>query len=208
MIDFATALQFIRQFKNGYPATTQGAFVLTAWTADDPPKIAAMVDYPLTYSGTPRYIVIPQSSRRKIVNASNVDVAGAKEAYYDTVASGIAIFCNLHGGHKTTPNVVMGYAVALQATFDDMILPAKRVHLPILRSYLDEAQGDTPYEPNTPFSASEVSVVSTWFNNHGITNTAFAKYFDSTPTKIAEWMQNNPRWDFAKRIATAWENLQ
>ncbi len=203
---FEQAISTIRQFRDAnLGANWQGAFLLTSWTAEG--TVAAMADYPVVYSGTPRYVTIPQDSRVKVVNASNVVVTGAKFAYYDQITSGIRSFSNLHSGARTTPNVVMGIAIAPKATFDDMVLPAKRRHLPIMRVNLDEAEGNTTSEPSSSFSAAEVTILSTWFNGRGITNTVFSAYFGSTPAQISAWMQANPRWLFAEKIAEAWGKL-
>ena len=67
---------------------------------------------------------------------------------------------------------------------------------------------DTGREPDEPFTDAEITALSQWINAHGITNTQFAAYFDTTPAQVAQWMKSHSRQEFTTRVAAAWATLQ
>lgn len=97
----------------------------------------------------------------------------------------------------TSKSIAAGYIIAPTVTMNQ-INADRTTGLALIRV---QVAGDThPLAPSEPFTSGQVSVLSTWLNEHDITNAEFAALFNVAPAYLANWLQNNPRWRFAQVI--------
>jgi hypothetical protein len=111
-------------------------------------------------------------------------------------ASGIMASMVLAGW--TAKSVAVGYVIADSATLD-AINASRTVAIALIRCSL-EREGDNPLAPRDSFTNGQVTVLSTWINEHGITNSEFAALFDVAAAQLANWLQTHSRMEFAQQI--------
>lgn len=80
------------------------------------------------------------------------------------------------------------------------------IHFVAARQYFDMVtNGDTNQWYNDPFTAAEVTALSSWLTTKtGATNSQIAAWFDTTPAALSNWLQNNPRLSAFKKLYTTW----
>lgn len=99
----------------------------------------------------------------------------------------------------TAKSVAVGYVIATSAVLD-AINVSRTVAIALIRCAIPVSNGPHPLAPSEPFTAGQVSILSTWINEHDITNTEFAALFDTTAALLAAWLQGHPRWQFAAQL--------
>jgi hypothetical protein len=97
----------------------------------------------------------------------------------------------------TAKSIAGAYIMADTATID-AINASRTVALALIRMSLNG--GPNPLAYDQPATSQQVTVLSTWLNNHNITNSEFAALFGVTAAQLSNWLQTHPRWQIAQVI--------
>jgi hypothetical protein len=96
-------------------------------------------------------------------------------------------------------SVAAAYVIAT-STLLDQINATRTVAIAFVRlSLVDEEE--QPLAPNLPFTSQQIQYLSTWINDHNITNTEFAALFGVTAVQLSAWLQSHPRHEFIQVLA-------
>jgi hypothetical protein len=200
MWDFQQIVEFGRQFAG--PAGTELAFVFSEWAAAD--GLAPVDAYPAVRTVSPPSAPLPNPSRYYVnVGAGWVPVTSLA----GFVAAGVGEVGILQSGVGNSmviapwvaKGIAAGYVIAPGITLD-LINSQRTTGLALIRTYINAGEAAHPLAPDIPFTAGQVTALSTWVNAHGITNTEFAALFDVAPAQLSNWLTTHPRWQFAQQI--------
>lgn len=97
----------------------------------------------------------------------------------------------------TAKSVAAAYVIADSATLD-AINTSRTVAITLIRLAISADDGPHPLDPGAPCTSQQVTILSTWLNAHGITNTEFAALFGVTAAQLSTWLQTHPRWQAAQ----------
>lgn len=187
------------------PENTELAFVFSEYSAGD--GIDLVSEYPAVREDLPptEDASISQANRiwvklnngdwQQLKNVPQVTNIGLGQV--GTLLSGISSSMVIKVW--ATKNIVAGWVVAKSETLD-AINSDRTTGIALIRTYINFDQTDHPLAPNVPFTSQQVSFLSVWLEDHYITNEEFAALFDVAPAQLSNWLQNNPRWKFAKQI--------
>lgn len=229
MVDWQTFLHKGRSFvwleeKFGVPHEI--AAIMT-WVdsvdVDGNPAWRVLVDHPVELSPTPTSVIaLPDTAQVRIVNASDVHVPGAKIERYARVG-GVFNWEPITKRSWSAGDLAIIVVVATQSALDDMLDPAKRMHLPLMRKWCNTDTPDNPtFDPQAPFTQAHVGIINTWFGalgtngnpkyTNGLTATQVAGFFGqyvpevTGPTAMADWMKANPRYMTIATFADVFED--
>lgn len=115
-----------------------------------------------------------------------------------------------------TPNALMGQAIADETVFTAMATAFVQagdksgLAIPVWRTYWQDDENTTDYEPADPFTQQEVGLISDWLNANGISNAGFVSFVNEqlgtsmTVQEVSAWMQSRPRQQFTSIVARVW----
>lgn len=98
----------------------------------------------------------------------------------------------------TAKSVAAAYVIANTATLD-AINASRTTAVALIRLSLVNG-GTNLLAPDLPATSQQVTALSTWLNNHAITNTEFAALFGITAAQLSAWLQSHPRWMIAAQM--------
>jgi hypothetical protein len=203
MWDFEQIISFAQGFSR--PPGTELAFVFSEWTAAD--GLALSTAYPAVFEDLPPTEDAPvnQADRvwvklnggewQQVSSIPSVTHIGLGET--GVLVSGIGSAMVIAGW--TAKGIAAGYVIAPTATMD-RIQSERTVGVPLIRvcACVDEETHALP--PDEPLTSGQVAALSTWLNDHAISDALFAGLFGATWTQLSTWLQNNPRWLFVQEI--------
>ena len=202
--NFDQIIAFGQQFSG--PAGTELAFVLSEWTPED--GLALSDAYPAVRANVPptedapvnqadrMYVKLNNGAWQQVSSIASVTNIGLGTV--GVLQSGIASSTVIVGwGAK---QIAAGYIIASGATLDQINLD-RTSGLALIRTYINADDGEVqPLDPSEPFTSAHVTFLSTWLNEHGITNQEFADLFDLQAAEVSAWLQSHPRKQFAQVI--------
>lgn len=200
--DFSNIIAFGRQFSG--PAGTELAFVFSEWAAED--GLALTTDYPAVRAVVEPTAAAPNSQADRVfvdrgsgweqltgiagINAVGLGTTGVLQS---GVASSMVI------APWAAKAIAAGYIVATGATVD-AINADRTTGIALIRTYINDDETNHPLAPSEPFTAGQVSALSAWNNDHGVTDSEFAALFGVSAAQLSNWLQTHTRVQFAQQI--------
>lgn len=217
IVNWSTYLQFARSFgflDEQQGALHQGAALLT-WVAsvdgDGIPTYQYELDHPDTYSVTPTSIQALVDTDNAYVRDIATQTRRPSELVRFAKTGGVWGVFPVTERNWVAGDLAIVVVVASEDALDDMVSVSNRKHLPLMRVYCDVNQGDTAYPPANVFTATEVGIISTWFQSLGANGNPkypsgllpatvagfFGQYVPAVTNAatMSTWMQSNPRSD-------------
>lgn len=78
-------------------------------------------------------------------------------------------------------------------------------HKVIWTRYVDVLTPVLNFDPDTPFSAAQVTALNTWMQTkYGVTGTQIASWFGITGAQLSNWLQTHPKSEAIEKLIQAW----
>lgn len=197
--------QYVTEWRaDSRPAGTELAFVFTEIDGEGNP--ALLVNYPAVYQDIEPTEDAPANAVNRLWVKLN-NGAWQKVSSIPAVTNvGLGTSGVLQSGCVTwsepinwiAKSIAAGITVATDATLDQ-INADRASSIALIRTYVND-DGPAPLAPDVPFTAGQVTALSTWINAHGITPAEFAALFDVSAAQLSDWLQTHSRLEFAKQI--------
>lgn len=80
-------------------------------------------------------------------------------------------------------------------------------HRAIWKRYVGSNDIVTGFNPDTPFSAAQVSALNTFMQNkYDVTGAQIAAWFGVTGAQLSNWLQTHPKSEAVEKLIIAWRN--
>lgn len=205
--NFEQMVSFAQQFQASGREGFELAFVLSEWTpggglalADTYPAERSIIAPTEVATGAQAdriFIKINSGSWQQLSQVASVTDIGIGQS--GVLTSGIDSSMVVVGWQSK--GIAAGYIIAPSSTIDQ-INTDRETGLALIRIIVDAEEDEHPLGPDTLMTGTQVALLSTWLNNHNITNEEFAALFDLAPAQLSSYLTTLPRWRFAQEIHT------